>query len=949
MLCATCGKSIARVTTCPECKGPAELRGAYVLHAVLGRGANGVTYRAERTSDGHVVAVKEMPIGTMDSVKALELFEREAKVLAQLSHRAIPKYEDDFAFGIGKATALYLVQELVSGETLAEEAREKRYTTGEVWAIVAEIADVLAYLHALSPPVIHRDVKPANVMRRTDGSLCLIDFGSVREAMKSSGGSTVAGTFGYMAPEQLAGRASPASDIYGLGALAVALLTRHEPDALMDEDHGLDWETHLTLADDENDLLAEMLERSVDDRIASAKTVANRARALTVDREREPAPAPKGRAKGEQIPWKTQDESKPASAPPRAVAAPRAGPSESKKVPFADPEALAAKARTRMFLAMGITAGLGLVVTAAALALSGSPKASVVKITTAAPPDIYAKPLAVDVNGDGVEDVVQVVGIDTGPKSHDPDTVDTFGATDGRFTPHVQAIDGATGKPIYSLDGLGESFASNPSLEGKMPRTALAAIAGRLLVVHVNPNDTRVDTLELATGKNVKSVSFEPTTGAVCERDGKLVLARRAGNGAITLDPVSLVRAADVPGVACPPGSASPRVAEASDPKASSQSRLEARFSVPATVTAGPYAGNAAVVAGGRLAFVLTPAKKKVPEPTGPSISFTQGGGEAGGADNTEIRLVVVEQTSGKELLSRPLTALGLPSETVEHVAFVGKDVLLVLRGEAGFVRVGEDGKSKWQRALPKDARVLSYTLSGERAYVHVVETATTIYGFLSKKLRSRTLVLDLVKGTYVRSIPEGPLDPKPEPPAYQPQFEPVTGCACPKTTSTAKVALVFGTSSTLQTGGKTFYGAHFGLDVDGDRKTLAPYRYKRERIAPPRTLEGMVPLAMACGEGYVVFAHDRVATAWSLAKGEEAWTVDLPRGRGDRPTSLGGAAVLTCSLGSIEKGVVKLPALDGAPIVLTLADGASMAVTEGDAGASKADAGKAKPDAGKP
>src|SRR4029078_10932665 len=98
--------------------------------------------------------------------------------------------------------------------------------------LLRSAASALEYLHGRAPPIVHRDIKPSNVIMRSDGSFAFIDFGSVRDRMKPEGGSTVVGTFGYMAPEQFQGRAMPTSDIYALGATALAMLTGEEPERL---------------------------------------------------------------------------------------------------------------------------------------------------------------------------------------------------------------------------------------------------------------------------------------------------------------------------------------------------------------------------------------------------------------------------------------------------------------------------------------------------------------------------------------------------------------------------------------------------------------------------------------------------------------------------------------------------------------------------------------------
>jgi len=281
-LCASCGGDTSPVgATCAACGRDWRLDGRYQLVRRLGHGAWGTTFEAVRLEDGARVALKELLVRRLEDFKTHDLFKREASVLEMLEHRGIPRYYDDFTAGEGRQVGLYLVTELIDGVTLEAEMKVRRHSQLDVIAIGRELCEVLTYLHGLAPPVVHRDIKPSNVMRRATGSLAqglvLIDFGAVKESVRSAddGGSTVAGTFGYMPPEQLAGRATPASDLYALGVLMVALMARKPASAMLDDANRLNWQEHLPagtpLADGLRDILGDVLELDPTMRLADAQ------------------------------------------------------------------------------------------------------------------------------------------------------------------------------------------------------------------------------------------------------------------------------------------------------------------------------------------------------------------------------------------------------------------------------------------------------------------------------------------------------------------------------------------------------------------------------------------------------------------------------------------------------------------------------------------------------
>lgn len=160
--------------------------------------------------------------------KAKELFKREASLLMKLDHPAIAKVLDHMVEN-GRD---YMLLEYVPGTSLRQHVRlngpcvEKQVLQ---WA--RELSATLTYLHELTPPVVHRDLTPDNVVLRKDGTLVLIDFGAANEYVGQATG-TLIGKQAYISPEQFRGKAEPVSDIYALGGTLNFLLTGEDPEAL---------------------------------------------------------------------------------------------------------------------------------------------------------------------------------------------------------------------------------------------------------------------------------------------------------------------------------------------------------------------------------------------------------------------------------------------------------------------------------------------------------------------------------------------------------------------------------------------------------------------------------------------------------------------------------------------------------------------------------------------
>jgi serine/threonine-protein kinase len=195
---------------------------------------------------GEKVALKELLFSLVPDAATLDAFNREAKVLASLSHPQIPRLLDAFSEGTGVHTRLYLAQEFVEGEPLQIAIDRQRLTPLEARRLAVQVLRVLEELHGRDPPLLHRDVKPANLVLRPDGRVSLVDFGSARLLPRGvTHGATLVGTFGYMPPEQLGGTVDASCDLYALGATLMHGLTGKRPEDMTRDGLRLDVDAHL--------------------------------------------------------------------------------------------------------------------------------------------------------------------------------------------------------------------------------------------------------------------------------------------------------------------------------------------------------------------------------------------------------------------------------------------------------------------------------------------------------------------------------------------------------------------------------------------------------------------------------------------------------------------------------------------------------------------------------
>lgn len=202
------------------------IEGRYEIGPVIGRGAMGEVRRARDTRLGRDVAVKSLrrDLAADDGVRSR--FEDEARSAARLNHPAVVAVYDSGEWdGVP-----YLVMECLPGRTLADELAEGPIAPGRVRDVAVDLLGALAAAHRLG--VIHRDVKPGNILLTAGGRAKLADFGIAKstETLEHTHTGLVIGTPAYLAPERLDGRAATAqSDLYALGVVLYEALTGERP------------------------------------------------------------------------------------------------------------------------------------------------------------------------------------------------------------------------------------------------------------------------------------------------------------------------------------------------------------------------------------------------------------------------------------------------------------------------------------------------------------------------------------------------------------------------------------------------------------------------------------------------------------------------------------------------------------------------------------------------
>lgn len=256
------------------------LKNRYKIIQQLGSGGFGETFIAEDldipVAPKPRCVVKRLQPAVIEP-EVSRLFEQEAKILYNLgeNHPQIPNLRAYFQ----EQNQFYLIQDLIIGQDLSQEITQgKKLSESYVIQLLQDILPVLDFVHQNN--VIHRDIKPQNIIRRQDSKLILIDFGAVKQVTQTviktglTSKTIGIGTMGYMPSEQAIGRPKYSSDVYALGMTAIQALTGKSPHELPEDNNDeIVWRNLVNVSDNLATILTKMVRFRSGDRYANAGEV----------------------------------------------------------------------------------------------------------------------------------------------------------------------------------------------------------------------------------------------------------------------------------------------------------------------------------------------------------------------------------------------------------------------------------------------------------------------------------------------------------------------------------------------------------------------------------------------------------------------------------------------------------------------------------------------------
>ncbi len=206
-------------------------KGRFLIIGKISEGGMGKIYLAQDKKMKCMVVIKQMiPFAeNEDDINYLaKRFKEEARLLFRLKHASIPRVVDYFI----ENNNFYMIMEFIEGQNLLQYVAHKpdgRLSVDEAVDLMEKVCDILKFLHKQKPPIIHRDIKPGNIMINKEGEIILVDFGLARSLDKDKSSTAMVGTYGFSSPEHYTGKFLLSSDLYCLGATFHYLLSGESP------------------------------------------------------------------------------------------------------------------------------------------------------------------------------------------------------------------------------------------------------------------------------------------------------------------------------------------------------------------------------------------------------------------------------------------------------------------------------------------------------------------------------------------------------------------------------------------------------------------------------------------------------------------------------------------------------------------------------------------------